>query len=428
MAQSLSIASRIARPANFQGTPVSWRVLCDLYPAAESAEIIGAVIDYCAVRRLDPFKKPVHIVPMYNARLRRKVQVVMQGINEVEITAARTGKWAGMDPPKWGPTIERTFRGSIERDNGDVEAVEVTLSFPEWCSVTVYRIVGGEPRGFTEQLWWEDCYARAGFRSEVPNMRWQQARRQMLHKCTKAASLRAAFPEEGFDNVAEEMEGRETDGGITIDGVGVVVAPFVEPGQDTGKGEPQGRTNGGTAPDARVQGQTSPASAETREAQTDRMAADWSEPTVAHRLANEPDSRKWLLLMEDVTAKASTLDDLTAIATHNAVRDALDKAPTLIQAQIREALRKAHERLAPAPGISELAELIAEVETMDLTALAGLPTSANWQALTRELIPPDFDRLDEAIAARKAALQPREAEKGAPDRDDHTETTTNAGL
>ena len=128
--QALTIASRFPKPQTFNGTGTAWRVLCDLYPAAETVEVIGAVIDYCAVRRLDPFKRPVHVVSMYNWKLRRKVQVVMQGINEVEITASRTGKWAGLDAPKWGPEVERTFRGSFENDDGSTRAIEVKLRFP----------------------------------------------------------------------------------------------------------------------------------------------------------------------------------------------------------------------------------------------------------------------------------------------------------
>lgn len=217
--EPLQVAIRINKPAMFAGTDTQWRVMCDLYPAAETPEIILAVLDYCSVRKLDPMRKPVHIVPMYNSRLRRKVQVVMQGINEVEITASRTQRWAGMDGPVWGPDVERTFRGSFERDDGSTENVEAKMTYPLWCSVTVYRMIGDQRRPFTEQLFWDECYGRAGFRSEVPNARWQQAPRQMLHKCTKASVLRTAFPEDITDYTADEMDGRETDaGGITIDG------------------------------------------------------------------------------------------------------------------------------------------------------------------------------------------------------------------
>jgi phage recombination protein Bet len=217
--EPLAIATRINKPPMFNGTDTAWRVMCDLYPAAETPDIILAVLDYCSVRKLDPMKRPVHIVAMYNSKLRRKVQVVMSGINEVEITAARSQRWAGMDAPVWGRDVERTFRGSFEKDDGTTQNVEVTMTYPLSCTLTVYRMVGDQRRAFTEQLFWDECYGRAGFRSEVPNARWQQSPRQMIHKCTKAAVLRAAFPEDITDYTDAEMEGREIDaGGIVLDG------------------------------------------------------------------------------------------------------------------------------------------------------------------------------------------------------------------
>jgi phage recombination protein Bet len=181
--QAMTIAPRHLKPAVFGGTDAAWRVLCDLYPSAETPEIVMAVVEYCATKRLDPFKRPVHIVPMWNAKLRRRVQTVMRGINEIEIVAARTGAWAGMDLPQWGPEVERIFRGTIENDDGSARKVEATLKCPHWCAVTVYRLVGGERRAFTAQLFWEESYGTAGFRSEVPNERWSKAPHQMLHKC-----------------------------------------------------------------------------------------------------------------------------------------------------------------------------------------------------------------------------------------------------
>lgn len=217
---ALSIAPRYQQPPNFGGTAVKWRALCELYPAAESPDAIIAVLDYCAARSLDPYRKPVHIVPMYNSRLHRKVQVVMQGINEIETTAARSKLWAGISEPKWGEEVEKTFRGQYEEDNGTVKQVAVTLAFPVSCGLIAYKLVGGSPRAFYAEAWWMECYGRSGFRSEVPNARWQQAPRQMLHKVTKAAVLRMTFPEDvGGQYAAEEMEGRDIEhGGLTIDG------------------------------------------------------------------------------------------------------------------------------------------------------------------------------------------------------------------
>jgi phage recombination protein Bet len=229
----IGIAPRILKPKTFAGTDVAWRVLCDLYPSAETPEIVMAVVEYCAARKLDPLRRPVHIVPMYNAKLRRRVQIVMQGINEIETTAHRTGLWAGMDEPTWGPVERRKFRGAAAEDDEramDKGPTELEVDFPQWCSVKVYRLVDGSPRAFSEPVFWIEAYGRAGFRSELPNARWRQAPRQMLQKCAKSAALRAAFPEEvGYS--AEEMEGHEIDaGGITIEGT-----------RDFGSGEPPNR-------------------------------------------------------------------------------------------------------------------------------------------------------------------------------------------
>ena len=418
--QALTIAAHFPKPATFNGTATSWRVLCDLYPAAESVEVICAVIDYCAVRRLDPFKRPVHIVAMYNSKLRRKVQVVMQGINEIEITAARTGKWAGMDPPQWGPEVERTFRGSFENDDGSTTATEVTLRYPEWCSVTVYRMVGDQRAGFTEQLWWEECYARAGFRSEVPNSRWQQGRRQMLHKCTKAAVLRATFPEEGFGYAAEEMEGRDTEGGFTIEGM-------AEPAETGAAAAPAGQAlNGGAASQAREYRPDQRAAPETREAARERLSDAYAdapdEPTGAERLGHEPNGTRWLALLDELAGAAASEDELGAIASHSSVSAALDTAPSLIKERIREILRKAHERLAPAPddpapeafaGDPFVADLLAQVAGMTMERILALPNDQNWRNATRDLFPPDFETIDIAIADRRRELE--EEAKGGND-------------
>jgi len=215
--RTVTIQPRLPMPAGLTITPPQWRVLCDaIFPAAKSPEAIVLALDYCAARHLDPFKRPVHIVPMWNSSLRREVETVWPGINELQVTAARTGQWAGMDEPKWGETVTRTFKGTMR----DGSPREITLEFPLWCSVTVWRMIHGQKAAFSEPVYWEEAYARMGSRSELPNDMWAKRARGQLHKCAKAASLRAAFPEEaGNDYVAEEMEGKEiAAGGIVIEG------------------------------------------------------------------------------------------------------------------------------------------------------------------------------------------------------------------
>ena len=389
--QALAPAPRHMKPAIFAGTEAAWRVLCDLYPSAETPEIVMAVVEYCAAKRLDPFKGPVHIVPMWNSKLRRRVQTIMRGINEIEIVATRTGAWGGLDLPQWGPDIERTFRGERENDDGSTRAIEITLRFPLWCAVTVYRLVAGEKRAFTEQLFWEECYATGGFKSEVPNERWTKAPRQMLHKCTKAAVLRAAFPEEGLGYAAEEMEDQHTAaGGVTIDGA-------IDHG-DAGITDRDRQA-------ARYGHQAPPPPSGEATADVDPLM--------------EPNGTIWLKNLATLLAGANTEEQIFEIEGHQRVRNSRNTAPSLIVAQINDLIRKAHERVRGAPDAqkpppggdatdwqtSPTDELLAEIEDMDLDALDTLPSSKAWAAKTRNLIPPDHDTITEAIALRRAVLK-----------------------
>lgn len=217
-----------------------WRVLCETtFPNAKTPESIAMAVDYCRVRGLDIFKKPVHIVPMWNSSLGREVETIWPGINEIQITAARTGQWAGMDVPVWGPMIERTFTGR-RKVKGNWEDARAQVDYPEWCSVTVYRMINGQRCPFTEPVYWLEAYSRAGgANSELPTDMWVKRPHGQLHKVAKAAALRAAFPEEG-EYTAEEMEGKEIDeGGIVVPGEPMqspakvrVPSPNDEPAED----------------------------------------------------------------------------------------------------------------------------------------------------------------------------------------------------
>jgi phage recombination protein Bet len=205
----------------------SWKVLTEVtFPTAKTPEAILMALDYCKARKLDIFKKPVHIVPMWSAALGRNVETVWPSIMEIQTTASRTGVWAGMDRPVWGPDITKTFTGRYKDDNEQWQESSVTVTFPEWVAVTVYRIVGGKRCAFTEEVYWLEAYSTAGGKnSQVPTAMWIKRPKGQLAKCGKAASLRAAFPEEcGY--AAEEMDGKTLDDVVdasVIDGSATVV-------------------------------------------------------------------------------------------------------------------------------------------------------------------------------------------------------------
>jgi phage recombination protein Bet len=201
---------RLPLPTNSDLDVAKWRVLTDaIFPNARSPESIMLALDYCKVRNLDIMRRPVNIVPMWNTQLGRYVETIWPSIGEVETTAARTGQWAGMDEPKFGPDETRTFTGR-RKINNEWTDVDITVTFPLSCAVTVYRLIGGRARAFTEPVFWLEAYGRIGG-SELPNDQWSRRPRGMIIKVGKSASLRAGFPEESSSPTAEEMEGRDID-------------------------------------------------------------------------------------------------------------------------------------------------------------------------------------------------------------------------
>jgi phage recombination protein Bet len=285
-----------------------WRVLCDvIFPSARTAEAIVMAVDYCRARGLDVFKKPVHIVPMWSSSLKREVETVWPGISEIQTTAVRTREWAGMDSPMWGPDVTVTLTGRVRGRNGD-EDRSVTITYPEWCEVTVYRLIAGMRCAFSEPVYWREAYSTAGGRgSELPTEMWMKRPRGQLHKVAKAAALRAAFPEE-TDYTAEEMAGKTIDvGGVPIDDEPVQRAPAAPTPRtlaDVAKARPKA-----TAPDRENAVDVDPDTGEVMpngEAPTDDELFETSAPTeypTAVRAALDANKFKpWLDWLDGVLA------------------------------------------------------------------------------------------------------------------------------
>lgn len=181
-----------------------WRTLANnLYPGAASESVI-MVWDYCAARKLDPLKKPCHIVPMQVRDAKSGDyfwrDVVMPGIYEYRTTATRTGLYLGHSIPEYGPIAD--YLG---------------VQAPEYCALTVYRW-NSESKMRAEYpvviKFSEVCATKKDKKngSVIVNERWTKAPQQMLTKCTEAAALREAFPDElGGTHTAEEMDGHVID-------------------------------------------------------------------------------------------------------------------------------------------------------------------------------------------------------------------------
>ena len=166
-----------------------------LYTGAKD-DSIQMVIEYCKACKLDPMQKPVHIVPMWDKNTKSMKDTIMPGIGLYRIQAARSNKYAGVSEPEYGDTVNTTLDG-------------VSISYPEWCKVTVKKLVENNIVEFTAKEYWLENYATARKDSTAPNAMWLKRPFGQLAKCAEAQALRKAFPEIITQQpTAEEMEGK----------------------------------------------------------------------------------------------------------------------------------------------------------------------------------------------------------------------------
>lgn len=171
-----------------------------LYPGASDGSV-KMVLAYCQASGLDPMQKPVHIVPIWDGKAGQMRDVVMPGVGLYRTQASRTGQFAGMSEPEYGPDIATTIGGQ-------------QITYPEWCKVTVKRLLeSGAMAEFTAKEFWIENYAVKGGKEKsiAPNAMWTKRPRGQITKCTEAQALRKAFPELGAAPTADEMEGKEID-------------------------------------------------------------------------------------------------------------------------------------------------------------------------------------------------------------------------
>ncbi len=174
-----------------------------LYPGAQT-DSIKMVLGYCQAAGLDPMQKPVHIVPIYDGKLKAMRDVVMPGIGLYRTQMSRTGECAGVTEPEFGTDTTETLGG-------------VEITYPQWCKVIVKRILpSGQIAEYAATERWKENYAMKGGaeKSIAPNAMWTKRPYAQLAKCAEAQALRKAFPELGAAPTADEMEGKEFDGQI----------------------------------------------------------------------------------------------------------------------------------------------------------------------------------------------------------------------
>ena len=191
--------TQLVQQANIETKEIDaavWSTLKNsLYKGANDCSI-QMVVEYCKACKLDPMQKPVHIVPMWDKNTKSMKDTIMPGIGLYRIQAARSNKYAGVSEPEYGDTVNTTLGG-------------VSISYPEWCKVTVKKLVGNNIVEFTAKEYWLENYATIKKDHNAPNSMWLKRPFGQLAKCAEAQALRKAFPEIITQQpTAEEMEGK----------------------------------------------------------------------------------------------------------------------------------------------------------------------------------------------------------------------------
>lgn len=291
-----------------------------LYPGARP-ESIRLVLAWCKSTGRDPMKKPIHIVPMYvkDAVTGRGDyrDVLMPGIGTYRSDAAVTGQYAGKSEPEFGPTITQNFDG-------------MEVSFPEWCRVTVHRLVGGQPRAFTAREFWVENYATGKEKKGVNDM-WKKRAFGQLAKVAEAQALRMAFPDEtGNTNTSEEMEGK------SFEGVTIEQEPAA-PKAAASVAAPAARAK----PAPAIEADPLPPLYEPDAPYAARL------DDLCDRLAAEKDGQKWTLILTGGLDAAESADEVAAIQGLPDVHTAMQKAPARNKADMQVAFATAFRRVMP---------------------------------------------------------------------------------
>lgn len=160
-----------------------------VYPGCGDEAVYGVMLT-CQRSDLDPTKKFLHIVPMWDSKEKRSVERVMPGITYHRAIAHRHG-CAGISEPEFGPTVKRNMGG-------------VEVEFPEWCKMTVSRRdKAGNISEFHAFERWVECYSSD--KDGKPTAIWKKRPWGMLRKTTEAAALRAGFPDVVTEYTTDEM-------------------------------------------------------------------------------------------------------------------------------------------------------------------------------------------------------------------------------
>lgn len=202
-----------------QVTPEQIKTLAQagVIPHDTPAPILEVFATACRGHNLSPFKKEIYLVK-YNTSQGPQYHNIV-GIDGFRIKAARTGQHAGIDDPRYNLQANGAYETAAQ--------VKVSGKLPVSCTVTVYRIIGGQRCPFTATCIFDEYYpavasGKGGF-SKAATMPFN-----MIAKCAEAKALKMAFSDELSGLHIEEEAAAFEDATVAAAAIKPAVAVDVE--------------------------------------------------------------------------------------------------------------------------------------------------------------------------------------------------------
>lgn len=171
-----------------------------IIPSGTPIEQVLIFAKVCREHGLSPFSKEIYLVK-YGSNF-----VAQVGIDGFRRRACETGEHAGTDDPKFNVTSDGKFKTAFELKSQN--------QLPETCSVTVYRLIGGQRVPFSHTAVFSEF-------SSGQN-KWKTMPFQMIAKVAEAFALKKGFSDKlrGLHIPEEETafaDNQELPGSIAAD-------------------------------------------------------------------------------------------------------------------------------------------------------------------------------------------------------------------
>ena len=227
----------------------------------------------CKQHNLSPFKKEIYLVK-YNTKSQGPQYHTIVGIDGFRTKSARTGQDAGIDDPRYNVQANGAYETAAQ--------VKVSGKLPVSCTVTVYRLIGGQRCPFTATVIFDEYYPAVAYSQSTGKENFSKAATMpfnMIAKCAEGKARKMAFSDELAGLHIEEEAAAFEDTTISAAEIKPAVAVDVEKLKERIKGC-------ATVADVKLLYQSNPAHKEFAELFTDRAYE------IEPQLALSPESRE----------------------------------------------------------------------------------------------------------------------------------------